>query len=280
MEKFFTEEPILSKIKEIIYTESGIIFTPSYMKVLDQRVSRICKESGCEPKDILEYITKDIHYLREFVGHVTTNHTHFFRSIGQYRLLEDLILPQLVERNINSKSIRIWSAACSSGEEAFSLMMVVQNFFEKNHLADWTCSIFASDIDEVSLSKANRAEYNILCLKHIPEQYHKFLKLDVDFLPPHLREFFTVIPQLKENISFEYSNLIRDTPLGRFDIVFCRNVLIYFNIETQAQVVNNLKKTLTTGGYLFISPSETLNGISEGFDMKMTPNSAYYIKRG
>ncbi|MGL5722151.1 MAG: CheR family methyltransferase [Brevinema sp.] len=279
MENFFTPEPILAKMKDMIYAESGIIFTTSYLKVLDQRVISVCKESGCSPDDILEYITKDVEYLREFVGHVTTNHTHFFRSIGQYHILEKEILPQLIEKNASSKLINIWSAACSSGEEAYTTMMVVHNFFEKKKLTDWRCRIVGTDIDGVSLGKAEKGEYSILGLKHIPQEYHKHLVLDVDSSYPHQREFFTVSPALKRNISFKYSNLIRDVLPEHFDIIFCRNVLIYFDLEMQASVVQNLARNLKPGGILFISPSETLNGISNGFTMKMTPESAYYIRQ-
>ena len=280
MEKHFTSDTILNKIKEMIYEESGIIFTASYMKVLDQRVQSVCKESGCEPADILEYISKDVEYLREFVGHVTTNHTHFFRSIGQYNVLENILLPQIVEKNAKTKRIRIWSAACASGEEPYTIMMVVQNFFEKHGLIDWACHVLASDIDGVSLRKGEKGEYSVLGLRHIPEHYHKYLHLDMNSTDPNIRDFFRVSPLLKRNVFFKYNNLIKDTLTDNFDIIFCRNVLIYFDLEMQQKVIGHLLKVLKPGGFLFISPSETLNGISDGLTMVMTPESAYYVRQG
>lgn len=275
-----TPLPILEKMRDLIYAESGIIFTPIYMKVLDQRIISVCRESGSSPYDILDYVQNDIEYLREFVGHVTTNHTHFFRSIGQYRTLIDVMLPKLIQANGLTKKISIWSAASSSGEEAYTCIMMIKEYFQKNGYNDWICRIFASDIDNSSLRNGEKGVYGIEALKHIPEVYHKYLEIKHNIIDNKFDTgTVTVDKSLRQWVQFQYHNLMGEPPAASFDIIFCRNVLIYFDIPTQKEVVRKLVKTLKPNGYFFVSPSETLNGISDELEVQMTPVSIYYIKK-
>ncbi|SFB67096.1 chemotaxis protein methyltransferase CheR [Brevinema andersonii] len=273
---------VLETLAAMIHQESGIIFTPSHMKVLDQRVQSTLKEKKCSDIELLELLKNNKNELHAFIGHVTTNHTQFFRSIGQYELLGTMILPELVQKNKLTKTIKLWSAASSSGEEAYTCAMYIQYYFDTHGLSDWYLEIFATDIDQTSIKLGENAEYPFDALRHVPQEYHQYLDIDSG----RLDEFgfvegakFSIKPAIRNLVSFQEHNLLDSAPYRDIDIIFCRNVLIYFDEKTQHKVVSHLEKALASKGYFFVSPSETLNGITGNLEIKIFPKGIYYIKK-
>jgi chemotaxis protein methyltransferase CheR len=189
---------------------------------------------------------------------VTTNTTHFFRESNHFRYLTDEALPQLTS---SSDTIKIWSAGCSSGEEPYTLTMVLSDYFAKN-AGDF--SILASDISTNVLKKAKMAVYSDEDVEGISPVYrNKYLMRGKGDQAGNWR----IIPELRKKVQFHRLNFMDDN-YGiddQFDIIFCRNVIIYFDWDTKARLINRFYDHLAPGGYLFIGHSETLNGMNENF---------------
>jgi chemotaxis protein methyltransferase CheR len=184
---------------------------------------------------------------------VTTNKTDFFREPHHFTYLEERILPQLAQTKSN---VKIWSAACSSGEEPYTLAMVMETFASQQY--GFHYDIFASDISTTMLEKGALAIYPADKVECIPQETKKrYLLKSRDLEKPTVR----VVPLLRSKVRFERINLMDPIlPVNEaFDIIFCRNVLIYFDRKTQLEVVKMLTDHLVVGGYLFIGHSESLH---------------------
>jgi len=183
---------------------------------------------------------------------VSTNKTDFFREPQHFTFLNDEILPELVRKK---KEIKIWSAGCSSGEESYTLAIVLAEFL-KNY-KNITYSIFASDISLDILQKAANAIYKEEKVTEMPiEIKKKYLLKSKDRTKPTVR----IIPELRRKVNFERINLMEEKYNVNtiFDIIFCRNVLIYFDRTNQEKIINKLCENLIVGGYFFIGHSESL----------------------
>ena len=268
---FKTPEVPLRKIAELIHKKSGIDFPPSHLKVLDQRIQKVIKEKEITVNELYSDLLLNSAKLFEFIGIVTTNHTHFFRNIDHFHALGDTIIPVLLEENKLTKHISIWSCASSSGEEPYTLLLYLHHYFEANNLHDWRFSILATDIDQTSLATAESGVYPIAVLSSIPKEYHSYLTIS---------ENTVEIPtKLKKNLRFEIHNLM-DTHKNRLiDIIFCRNVLIYFNDATQEKVIDKLITGLKPNRYFFISSSESITGIRSELTPIILPKVIYYTNK-
>ena len=194
---------------------------------------------------------------------LTTNYTYFMREETHYTFMRDVALPYLAS-NIRDKDLRIWSAGCASGEEAFTAAMVVNEFFGTKKTG-WDTTILATDISQRVLEMAKRGLYPEDHFTHLPmgwkERY--FTKVgDEDYL---------VKDSLKKEVVFSQFNLMGDFSRFRkkFHIIFCRNVMIYFDIHTKERLVKKYHDVLEVGGWLFIGLSETLSGIAGDFRQVM-----------
>ena len=186
----------------------------------------------------------------QFTNLLTTNHTHFFREAEHFRFLESKVLPDLAAR----ASLDFWCAACATGEEAYTLAMCVAAFLKT---PDPPMSILATDISTRALAVARRGVYD----------ESRFSTVRPEALRPYLLRgrsepnVYRIRPELRNRIRFEQLNLLGDWPVSRrFPVIFCRNVMIYFDRDTQSRVVNRLAERLEPGGYLFVGHSESLNG--------------------
>lgn len=214
------------------------------------------------------------HYLTEgdgtsngehqlFIDLLTTNETYFFREPEHFTFLRDVVL------SISSKDrpFRIWSAASSSGEEAYTLAMIMANEWG----LDDPWEILGTDISEDVIRMARQAIYNEHRTRMLPvEMRHRYL------LKGKGQRFglFAVVPELKKHVTFEHYNLLDGSSRrASFDVIFCRNVLIYFNRETKKKVIERLGRQLKPGGYLFTGLSESLHGIHE--NLKSIKPSVY-----
>jgi chemotaxis protein methyltransferase CheR len=199
--------------------------------------------------------------LVQFVNAVTTNLTAFFREAHHFSLLEQDILPELMIRKRASRRLRIWSAGCASGEEAYSIAIVIKEVVPP----DWDVKILATDVDSSVLSKAKEGIYEEEKLSSLSStRIRHWFKKGVGI---HSGKAY-VSPDLQEIITFKHLNLIHPWPMhGPIDIIFCRNVVIYFNKQTQKILFDRFANLLDNNGFLFVGHSENLFQITNRFHL-------------
>jgi chemotaxis protein methyltransferase CheR len=202
--------------------------------------------------------------LRNLLNLVTVTETCFFRDAAQFRLLREHIIPRLIsERSAKrdtTKTIRIWSAGCSSGEEAYSIALMLEDMGLYKACPDWKIEIIGTDLNTKVLEKARAAVYNARAVRNVEGRLR-----DVYFLGDG--KTFTLKDGIKQRVTFEFGNLMQ-TPMpstGPQDIVFCKNVTIYFSASVTRKLIKGLRDTLTSDGYLLLGHAESLWQMSEGF---------------
>lgn len=196
----------------------------------------------------------------EFINSVTTNLTAFFRENHHFEFLAKQALPQICRQSVGRKTLRAWSAGCSTGEEPYSLAMTLQE-----HLpTDWRCQILATDLDTQVLRTAADGVYPLEAVASVDERrLRQWFQKGVGRQDRRVR----VKAALREAIEFRQLNLMRDWPeLSGFDLIFCRNVLIYFDRTTKETLAKRYWQALRPGGYLFIGHSESLHQLDTGFE--------------
>lgn len=253
-------DPLFNRLSSFIYTNYGIKLPPAKKTMLESRLQRRLR--ALEYVDFNEYCdflfsaSGQQQELVHMIDVVTTNKTDFFREAAHFDFLQKEVLPKLTLRSTLSQPIKIWSAGCSSGEEVYTLAMVLQEYAEQaGRILDY--SLLGTDISSQILDKARQAIYLEEKIQVIPLETRKkyFLKSK----DPSKKEV-RIVPELRKKAEFKRLNFMDadyDVEYG-FDIVFCRNVLIYFDRNTQERVISNLCKKLKPGGYFFLGHSESI----------------------
>jgi len=194
----------------------------------------------------------------EVVEAMTTNETFFFRDKIPFDLLREAVLPALLKARANRRSLRIWSAACSSGQEPYSIAMCLKE--KAQELAGWRIEIVATDLSQEVLEKAKSGIYS---------QFEVQRGLPVQLLVKHftqIGEHWQISPEIRGMVQHRQLNLLQDfSHLGKFDVIFCRNVLIYFDQDTKTGIFGRLAKALEPDGMLLLGAAETVVGISDAF---------------
>ena len=188
-------------------------------------------------------IQTDHELLREFLNRVTINVTEFYRNPKRWEVLRDKVIPELIKQN---NSLNIWSAACSSGEEPYSLAIMLNE-----HFSHVKASILATDIDETILNRAKEGKYSEADLKNVSEQEKKKYFTFKD-------DTYQVNLSLKRNITFKKHDLLIDRYPSRMDLIVCRNVLIYFTDEAKEEIYQRFSETLRKDGILFVGSTEQI----------------------
>ena len=255
-------------LSEMIYARSGMHFPDNKKYILENRLSRRIEDAGFNNYEkYIEFLKHDAGKEKEFTSLfniITTNETFFFRDSNQLQAFETTVLPDIVQKlkAKGSKKMRIWSAACSTGEEPYTLSMMVTDRLSAPEYKDWDIEIHGSDISEAVLSSARRGEYNDYSVRNImPQQLSKYFTKNGGGK-------FIIKPEIKKLVRFSNINLSDETALRMYrgmDIIFCRNVLIYFDEASKKKVISSLYNSLVSGGYLFICHSESLFNISRAF---------------
>lgn len=271
---------LFQDIRKFIYDNTGIYFQDNKKYLLESRLQRRINFLGL--KSFEEYFailkTGGSGYSEEkkyFYEAITINETFFFRNQPQLDALATQIFPELIaKRNaLNRNKIRIWSAASSSGEEAYSVAMVFQDLIKPKY-PNMEVEIVGTDISSSIIETANQGIYKDYSIRNTPPYYlKKYFKNNGGV--------FEVVPEIKRMASFKLLNLYDDFMMKtmlNFDIIFCANVLIYFDTASKIKVVNHLYNSLNRGGYLFIGYSETLQGISKAFNLVSFPKTVGYKK--
>ena len=256
-----------SLFSNLIYSQLGIKMPPSKKLMLTSRLNKRLKALGYRSyKDYYDFIMTESGTSCEFnrmIEAVTTNKTDFFRESAHFDLLMRTILPELKEGDSYKKKgiLKAWSAGCSTGEEAYTLAMVMSEFFSGRNRE---FSIFATDISIKVLKTGMNAIYKEETIGPVsPEMRKKYLLRGTG----DNTGMFRIVPELRSRITFKQLNLMDDVfKVDRdFDIIFCRNVIIYFDKPTQVKLFEKFYNHLNPGGYLFIGSSETLYGVSDRF---------------
>jgi len=251
------------QFKELIYSIAGINLSDAKKPLVTGRLSKRVRQHGYRSfGSYFEVLLQDKDELQVAVNLLTTNETYFFRESKHM----DFLAEKLLKTHPFNRPFRIWSAASSSGEEAYSLAMVLADKLGKG---PW--DIVGSDISTRMLDKAREGHYSLERTNGIPRSYLKRFCLKGIGTQAGT---FKVSAELRARVNFHQVNLIEPLPqLGEFDAIFLRNVMIYFDLETKCQVVKRLLPQLRSGGYFFVSHSESLNGVSDA--LKLVSPSIY-----
>jgi chemotaxis protein methyltransferase CheR len=264
------KDKIFKDFSTFIYNQVGIQMPPSKKTMLEARLQKRLKQLGISSfEEYGDYVFSDEGRQAELVHMidvVTTNKTDFFREPGHFTFLTGKALPAVfTHRTVNrSHPLRIWSAGCSSGEEPYTLAMVLSEFAESRHDFDFT--ILASDISTRILDTAKNAIYPDDRIVDIPAALKKkYLLRSKDKNSGLVR----ICPELRAKIGFRRINFM-DSDFGlteKMDVIFCRNVVIYFDKPTQQELMGKFHRQLRPKGFLFLGHSETLNGLDVSFKM-------------
>ena len=204
----------------------------------------------------------------DVVEAMTTNETFFFRDKLPFDHLREELIPKLLQARASRKSLRIWCAACSTGQEPYSIAMVLKEMGEQ--LAGWRTEIIATDLSRAVLEKSRSGLFS---------QFEVQRGLPIQLLVKYFRqsgEIWQLNPDIRAMVQFRQLNLLQDfSHLGKFDIVFCRNVLIYFDQDTKISIFNRISKLLESDGYLALGAAETVVGLTDTFKPHTTRRGIY-----
>jgi len=266
-------------IRDYIYNLCGIYFHNSKKYFLESRLIRRMEATGCKvPMDYYQLVKSagGGSELKQLLDEITTNETCFFRNAPQLAALENMLLPEVVatKGKIGFRKLRIWSAGSSSGEEAYTLAMILA---EKRTtiLKDWIIEIVGTDINETVLAQAREGLYNSYSVRNTPDNYLK------KYFRQESSERFVLSPEIKKFATFSFLNLYDDTKMifmKSFDFIFCANVLIYFDTASKSKVVQHFYNNIQPYGYFFVGQSESLHGVNEQFKTVHFPGGFTYKK--
>jgi chemotaxis protein methyltransferase CheR len=251
-------------IRQLVATQTGISLSEQKRELVYGRLAKRLRSLELQSfAQYCAYVEKNEQELHELVNAITTNLTSFFREPYHFDYLRETVLPGLLRSNAASRRIRIWSAGCSTGEEPYSIAMTVRDAIPASH--GWDVKILATDIDSNVLAKAQQGVYSEERSSGIPEHYMRR-----SFRRGHGDNagMLRVNDEVRSLITFRQLNLMHEWPMkGPFDVIFCRNVVIYFEKSTQRLLFNRYADLLADGGHLFIGHSETLFKVCDRFTL-------------
>lgn len=267
-------------IREFIYSRTGIFFNESKQYFLENRLNRRLQElSLANYRDYLGLLQgfQGKEELKQLFNEITTNETSFWRNPPQIEAFQRIVLPDAVAlaRARMATRLRIWSAACSSGEEPYTLAMICQEA-KDSLLRGLSVEIMATDISEKVLAQAREGVYGSYTLRNLTP-----LQIKQHFTPAG-PDSFQVAPALKQLVSFKNFNLVDYAAyrsLGTFDVVFCRNVLIYFDEAVKGKVIKGFHEVLHPKAFLLVGHSESIHSFNVGFELMHFSKAMGYRKR-
>ncbi len=246
-------------LQAFLLKSSGLALDREKQYLVEARLTPVVQQAGLGSLDeLVARIDADRALAKKVMEAMTVNETFFFRDRQPFEGFRHAVLPELLKSRAKNRRMRIWSAACSTGQEPYSIAMILDE--EGRRLAGWTVEIAASDIAETVLKKAREGVYS-----------HFEVQRGVPM--PHLLRYFTkrkdqwaVNETIKARVEFHQQNLMSDfSRLGVFDVIFCRNVLIYFAAEQKSDVLRRLARCLAPDGYLVLGAAESVLGYSQDF---------------
>lgn len=257
--------------RKLIYDESGITFSATNRSILDSRLKEKLREKQLDSiEEYYRLVTSNKEELKVMLDSVTTNLTRFFRNQPHFDALVNYVIPHVIEnkKKTGDTTIKIWSAGCSTGEEPYTIAMILADVLPP----PYKFQITASDISLKCLMVGQAGFYPEARISGIPEKYLErfFTKND---------QGYQVKQELMDTIKFDYHNLKNDSGARNLDIVFCRNVLIYFDEPAQKNVIDRFWNSMAPHSYLFIGHSESLFGMETKFEFLKTDWACLYQKQ-
>ncbi len=231
--------------KKQVFTITTIDLNAYKERQMKRRIDALIAKNHCQSYDeYVQLIKKDADRLEEFVNYLTINVSEFYRNPDQWKILEQDILPDLIAKA--GKKLKVWSAACSTGDEPYSLAMVLGKMVGLSNV-----SIIATDIDKQVLEKAKLGLYNEKSIAGLPDEYKNkyFTKIGASY---------KISDEIKRCVQFKQHDLLKDAYPTDCDLIVCRNVLIYFTEEAKAEIYKKFSKSLRVGGVLFIGSTEQI----------------------
>ena len=260
-------------ICQILRERSGLVLTNDKAYLLESRLLPVARKWKLATFDDLVRTIRtrmDESIIRDVVEAMTTNESFFFRDTKPFDQFKALVLPALLKSRAASRTIRIWSAACSSGQEPYSLAMILSEMAAQ--LNGWKIEIVGTDLSSEILNRAKEGMYS---------QFEVQRGLPITMLVKYFAQIgdrWQINAKIRGMVQYREFNLLQDpTPLGRFDVVFCRNVLIYFDQPTKTRVLNNVAKMMPEDGFLFLGGAETVLGITDKFQMVPGQRGVYGV---
>lgn len=248
-------------VRELVRRNSAIVLDETKDYLIEARLQPIANSNGMASIDELIVALRRENPGKlhgKVVEALTTNETHFYRDIQPFRLFQNQVLPALYERNRETRKLRVWSAACSTGQEAYSLAMCIAD--SRLAFDSWDVQVLGSDINEEVVQKARAGVYRQLDVNRgLPApQLVKYFDRD--------GASFRIKPSIARMCHFRQLNLVHPWPvLGTFDVVFLRNVLIYFDLESRKTVLQRMSRVIEPGGHLYLGAAETTTNLSDQF---------------
>lgn len=266
----FLPDSDFNQFSKLIYDESGIHFSTTNRSILESRLKERLRENKLDSVSrYYEILSRDKEELKLFLDSITTNLTRFFRNQAHFDALEHYVIPELIKikKELGDYTLKIWSAGCSTGEEPYTIAILMKELLP----APWKAEIVASDISLKSLMVGKEGYYGDTRISGIPESY---LKKYFD----KVNGGFQVKEELRSMIRFDYHNLKNDSGLRNMDLVFCRNVLIYFDEAAQKAAVERFWSAMAAKSFLYIGHSESLFGMNTKFEFVKTDWATFYRK--
>ena len=250
-------------ITRILRERSGLVLSKDKAYLIESRLNPVARKWQFKSFDDLANALRlgnDEKLLREVTEAMTTNESFFFRDSKPFDQFKEIVLPHLLTARATRRSFRIWSAACSSGQEAYSLAMILKENAAK--LQGWKIDILATDLSTEILQKAKEGAYT---------QFEVQRGLPIDLLVKYFKqegERWMIDPGVRQMVTYKTFNLLEDpTTLGAFDVVFLRNVLIYFDQPMKAKVLAGIARNMPADGFLYLGGAETVLGVSDAFQL-------------
>jgi chemotaxis protein methyltransferase CheR len=259
-------------LREHVYSHAGIVLQEDKHYLFECRLAPIVRQLGLGSIDDLCTLIQSSHRpeVSQVAEAMTTNETYFFRDPSHYDAIRTVLLPRLIKERLDTKKLRFWSAASSTGQEAYSLAMLLL----EAGLSDWNIQILGTDFSSQALERARSGKY---------QQIEVNRGLPATLLIKHFSQCGTVWQlddQVRRMVRFETIDLRKSMrALGPFDLVFCRNVMIYFDADTKMNIVKEIQGTLFRGGWLLLGGAETATGLEESFERTTVGNATVYVAR-
>lgn len=260
-------------LQKHVYSEVGIVLEEDKQYLFESRLTPIVRQLGLDSINDLCALLQATYAPkidRQVVEAMTTNETYFFRDPAQYDAIRSVLLPRLKEERRDCRRLRFWSAAASTGQEAYSLAMLLLDA----GLSDWNIEILGTDFSSQVVERARTGRY---------QQIEVNRGLPASLLVRHFRRAgmdWQLNEQVRRMVDFKTIDLRKSIhTLGAFDLVFCRNVMIYFDAETKMNILKQLHGALPPGGWLLLGGAETALGVDEWFERRVVGSAIAYVAR-
>jgi len=264
-------------IRNLVYEHTGMHFGENKVYFFKKRLQKRMEIHGFsrvnEYIKYLKYFDRNGREFQELVNLLTVNETYFFREFSQLEVFAEVCLPEVLEKKKKSKdrSIKVFSAACSTGEEPYTLAIILREMLDDNEC--WDVKVKGVDIDENVLETARRGIYDKRAVKDVPPLYLE------QYFSSSISGRFELKPEIRQMVSFEHVNLMDRKALRyekNYDFIFCRNMLIYFDDASRKQVVERFYTMLNKGGLVFLGHAESMSRITTAFKVRRVNGYVVY----